>query len=167
MNSPKRGFTLTELTIVLAIASILFGLAIPQMSNFSLNAKLYNARNAIFTLLQLGRSQAVFKRTRVVVCPSLDGQRCSGGWDGGALVFHDGNNNRQHEDNETVFSVLNQQSVSGLQIRGNRRLVAFTPDGRSQGSNLSISFCIPGRAQGNSVVVSNAGRVRTGKIACS
>lgn len=163
----RSGFTLIEMVIVLAIAAILFGLAIPQMSEFALNARSTNSRNAIFTMLQLGRSQAVFKRTRVVVCPSLDGQRCSGDWDGGALVFHDGDNNRQHEVHETVFSVLDPQSVNGIKIRGNRRLVAFTPDGRSMGSNLSISFCVPGKAQGNSVVVSNAGRVRTGKIACS
>ena len=166
MKTHKSGFTLVELIIVLAIASILFGLAIPQMSQFAQSARVTSSRNAIFTLLQLGRAQAVFKRSRVVVCPSLDGLRCSGGWDGGALVFRDGNNNRQRENNETIFSAMDPQSLSGVQVHGNRRLVAFTPDGRSQGSNLSISFCIPGKAQGNSVVVSNAGRVRTGKIAC-
>ena len=80
MKTHKSGFTLVELIIVLAIASILFGLAIPQMSQFAQSARVTSSRNAIFTLLQLGRAQAVFKRSRVVVCPSLDGLRCSGGW---------------------------------------------------------------------------------------
>lgn len=167
MNFRGRGFTLIELIMVLAIASILFGLAIPQLSQFAQNARLTSSRNAVFTMLQLGRAQAIFKRTRVIVCPSGDGQHCSGGWDSGALVFHDGNNNRQHEPNETIFSVMDPQNLHGVRIQGNRRLVAFTPDGRSEGTNLSISFCLPGKPQGHSVVVSNAGRVRTGKIACS
>ena len=161
------GFSLIELMITIAIAAILFGIAVPQFSTVTQNARMTSARNGLFTAFQLARTEAVSRRVHVVVCASAEGVSCSGSWDRGALVFVDANRNRQRENNERLLTQFNADAFKNLTVQGGRRLTSFGPDGRSGGSNQTLAFCSPGRADGLSVVVSNVGRVRMGKATCN
>jgi len=160
------GFTLIELMIGIAVAAILFGLAVPQFSTVTQNARMTSARNGLYAAMQLARTEALTRRVHVVVCASADGESCSASWDSGALVFVDTNRNRQRESSERLLTQFSPDSFKNLDVKGGRRLTSFGPDGRSGGSNQTLAFCAPGRADGLSVVVSNAGRVRMGKAVC-
>ncbi len=163
----SSGFTMIELMISIAVAAILFGIAVPQFSSITQNARMTSARNGLFTAFQLARTEAITRRMHVVVCASAEGERCGGVWDSGSLVFIDANRNRQRESSERLLTQFSPDSFKNLAVRGNRSLTSFGPDGRSGGSNQTLAFCAPGRADGLTVVVSNAGRIRMGKVACS
>jgi len=125
-----------------------------------------SARNGIFTAFQLARTEAITRRAHVVVCASTEGERCSGAWESGALVFVDANRNRQRESSERLLTQLSADDFKNLGVQGSRSLTSFGPDGRSGGSNQTLAFCAPGRTDGLSVVVSNVGRIRMGKTVC-
>ena len=162
----KPGFSLIELMIAISVAAILFGIAVPQFSTLTQNARISSARNGLFTAFQLARTEAITRRAHVVVCASADGESCSGAWVGGVLVFLDTNRNRQHESSERLLTQFTPDAFKNLAVNGGRRLTSFGPDGRSGGSNQTVAICAPGRNDGLSVVISNAGRVRMGKVAC-
>ena len=162
-----RGFSLIELMIVIAIAAILFGIAVPQFSTVTQNSRISSARNGLFTAFQLARTEAITRRMHVVVCAGAAGTSCSGAWESGVLVFVDANRNRQHESNERLVTQFTADAFKNLAVQGSRRLTSFGPDGRSGGSNQTVAICAPGRSDGLSVVVSNAGRVRMGKSVCN
>ena len=163
----RCGFTLIELMISISVAAILFGIAVPQFSRITQNARMTSARNGIFTAFQLARTEAITRRAHVVVCASTEGERCSGAWESGALVFVDANRNRQRESSERLLTQLSADDFKNLGVQGSRSLTSFGPDGRSGGSNQTLAFCAPGRTDGLSVVVSNVGRIRMGKVVCS
>jgi type IV fimbrial biogenesis protein FimT len=163
----QTGFTLIEVMISLAVLAISLGLAIPQFHNLMQGARISNAQNGLYSLFQLARGEALMRRQHVVVCASQDGQLCAGSWQQGALVFVDHNRNRQHERNEKIISQFTNAEMRQLSITGNRLLSAFLPTGRASGSNQSLTICAPGRKTGGAVVISNAGRVRTGKASCA
>ena len=166
LHAKLSGFTLIELMISIAVAAILFGIAVPQFSTVTQNARMTSARNGLFTAFQLARTEAITRHVHVVVCASSDGESCSGNWDGGALVYVDANRNRQREGNERLLTQFSHDIFKNLEVKGGRRLTSFGPDGRSGGSNQTLAFCAPGRSDGLSVVVSNVGRVRMGKAVC-
>jgi prepilin-type N-terminal cleavage/methylation domain-containing protein len=63
----SRGFTLTELAIVMVIAGVLAGICIPGLISWKTRADL---RGAIYTLrcdMQMARSRAIRENTRVVM----------------------------------------------------------------------------------------------------
>ena len=153
--------------ISISVAAILFSLAVPQFSKITQTARMTSARNGIFTAFQLARTEAITRRVHVVVCASAEGERCSGAWESGALVFVDANQNRQRESSERLLTQLSADDFKNLGVQGSRSLTSFGPDGRSGGSNQTLAFCAPGRTDGLSVVVSNVGRIRMGKTVCS
>src|SRR3569832_1420828 len=79
----SRGFTLVELLIVLAIASVVLGAGIPSFANFIRSVKLTSATNDFFASIIMARSEAAKRRSRVAMCKSSDGNTCAvaGGWE--------------------------------------------------------------------------------------
>jgi len=169
-----HGFTLVELLVVMAIAAILAGVAVPSMRDLVKSMRLTSATNDLFGSLMLARSEAVKRNDRVVLCKSTDGTSCAqaGGWEQGWLVFHDANNNGQREGAEEI--VQRAQALSSeLRLGGNiyvAKYISYTPDGVSKlisGAFQSgtITLCNassrPGPAR--QIVLSPAGRPRVQK----
>ncbi len=72
LNSIKlsKGFTLIELMIVIAIASILMTLAVPSFSLMINNSKVTSTTNEFISSLNLARSEALKRSGNVSVCKS-------------------------------------------------------------------------------------------------
>lgn len=68
MKTRNRGFTLLELMVVLVIAGILFGLAIPAMGNFLRSSRMTAAANDMVAALHFARSEAMKRRVAITVC---------------------------------------------------------------------------------------------------
>lgn len=89
------GFTIVELMIVLAIAAILFGVAVPNMRTFILNSRLTTHTNDLIADLNLARSEATKRSQRVVMCKSADPRAATpacttaGTWATGRIIFVD------------------------------------------------------------------------------
>lgn len=73
-----RGFTLTEVLIVVMIASILAAAALPAYNDFVKNQRVKNASFDLFSALVLARSEAVTRNASVTVARS--GSDWASGW---------------------------------------------------------------------------------------
>lgn len=84
----KRGFTLIELIVTIAIAAILLTIAIPNFRTFSMNNRMATQANDLITALNLARSEAVKRSANVTVCASSNSTSCTGTWAQGWIVQH-------------------------------------------------------------------------------
>jgi type IV fimbrial biogenesis protein FimT len=138
MKTPMRGFTLLELMVVLVIASVLLGIGIPAMGNFFRNARMTAAANDLLAAMYLARSEAIKRRSPVVVCASnnpLDADAdcvTSGGTErlvnsaNGWIVFVDGD--------------ADGRRAAGEQLLQAHEPLAATIVGRSSNSPLRLSY---------------------------
>lgn len=89
-SKQNSGFTLVELLITLAIVAIVATQAVPNFRVMVQNNKLIAKKNEFITTLNLARSEAVKRGTRVTVCASTNKTACnSDDWSKGWIVFSD------------------------------------------------------------------------------
>lgn len=83
---PHNGFTLLELIIVMAIASITYLVATPNLHYFT-HMKYGNLNmQQIQQAINYARSLAILYKQDIVICPSIDRIKCATYWDHGLLV---------------------------------------------------------------------------------
>jgi len=84
------GFTLFELLITVAIATILIGVAVPSFTSMSKSNKMTSTVNELVYSLNITRSEAM-KSNRASICVSSDQATCAatGSWQSGWIVFSD------------------------------------------------------------------------------
>jgi type IV fimbrial biogenesis protein FimT len=164
----EHGFSLYEVLVTLAVISIISAVAFPAYQQLISSQRIASAVNSLVTALHTARSEAIKRRERAVLCPSLDGQICRSNstgdtaWEDGYLVFIDRNANNELDADDVVVWLSGAQE--GLQIRSsaNREHVTYQPNGMASGSNLTFAFCDKrGEGTPRAVIVSNSGRPRT------
>src|SRR5690349_25053520 len=116
----RRGFTLLELLIGLAIAAIALALAIPGLGRWLAEQQLQDRADALLRGLDLARSEAIRTGSRVDVCPA--GLRCGGGalpWESGWVVIADA----ARADGPAIAG--ERASPPNVTIRGNRPVADY------------------------------------------
>lgn len=86
------GFSLIELTVVLAVAAVLTMAAAPSFADLIRRNRIAAANNDLVATLQYVRAEALQRGQAVSVCASGDQATCSGGsdWETGWIVLLDG-----------------------------------------------------------------------------
>ena len=175
-SSLPRGFTLTELLVVLTIVALLATVAMPSLATVMDSMRLSSASNSFLANLQLARSEAIKRNGRVVLCKSADGTACagSGGWEQGWIVFHDANNNGAFDNGETVIERA-QPLASGLKFTGNlsvNRYVSFVSTGATklvsgafQAGTFTLCQQSASGGQAHQIILNAVGRPRMQKVA--
>lgn len=158
-----RGFSLIELFMTLTVASILLGIALPNVKQMRERQGFIAVQHQLMGGFHQARSLAVTRGRPAAICPTADGIQCRGGgiWDNGWLVFVDINRNGRRDADEPIERVHLEYPPS-LQIRSSaqRPMAMFRPNGGSGASNLSLRLCSEdGRALGG-LVLNNTGRLR-------
>ncbi|MCW8904562.1 GspH/FimT family pseudopilin [Sedimenticola sp.] len=158
------GLTLLELLITLAIGGITLSLAIPAMGALTGNNARSSSINTMISHIQLGRSEAITRARRTILCPSLDGQTCNDSiiWDQGYILVEDSNNNKTVDSDDTLLRVF-QGLSDRITVHSTllRKRILFNPLGMSPGYNLTLSFCDKQQVvEPKAVIVSNTGRPR-------
>lgn len=94
-SSRSRGFTLIELVIVLVIAGIVGGYAIPSWRTYVQNGRIVTYTNELVADINLARSEAILRGARVVICKSANPEAAAptctaaGAWTTGRIIFVD------------------------------------------------------------------------------
>lgn len=167
MAGRMRGFTLVEFMVTVAVLGIVLGLGVPGFAALSERMRTLNALHLLTASLAQARMEAIRRNAPVAACPSADGLRCTEGvaWEGGWILFTDPARLGRPRSRGDVLQVF-EPIGPGLRLRATsgRRLVRFTPNGWSAGSNVSIRLCGKPGAPGGllaAVIVNNAGRIRS------
>lgn len=92
------GFTAIELIAIVTIVGILLAVAIPSFQSLIQRQRLTTAANALFMAVNLTRSEAIQRGTRVDLVPAGDGHSWNDGW----VIFVDTNGNRRPDAGETI-----------------------------------------------------------------
>jgi len=162
-----KGFTLYELLVTLAIASVLAAMS------FRVGAVLHDSRlsttaNELLTHLALARSEAVKRQLPVSVCKSANGMQCNGdlSWADGWLVFVDIDRDGNIDADDTIVWT---SSRPGELMRfvyrgfpgGTPRFVTFLPTGFTNEQNGTFYICDHrGAGPTREVVLDKPGRAR-------
>lgn len=93
----RPGFTLLELMIVLAVLSILFASALPDLSNMLAGRQLRSASADLLAAINDTRAQAIARR-RVVTLLAENGD-----WQQGWMIVVDANANRSPDPDEAIL----------------------------------------------------------------
>lgn len=80
----RRGFTLIELMVTVALVAVLMVLAVPSFITFQRNAELTSTANSFLATLTAARAEAMKRQLRVFVVPKKDGD-----WGSGWMAFVD------------------------------------------------------------------------------
>jgi len=132
----QKGFSLTEMLVVVAIVAILFGIAVPSYRYIANASRMSSEINALLGDLMYARAEAIREGQTVSLCVSADGANCSGStaWQTGWIVFPDPAAN----DTPAAGSVLRQQQA----------FTGTTPDTLTPNNPISaVSFNRNGFAQ--------------------
>lgn len=133
------GFSLVESLSVIAVLGVLAGVAVPSFQSLGGSMRVSSASNELLADLLLARSEAIKRRTRVVVCKSGDGQACatSGTWQQGWIVFADLDGNGLRAEAEPLLQ-RQPGGAAALRISGNASLasyVAYVANGSTRLTN--------------------------------
>ena len=161
-----RGFTLIEALVVLVVAALLLGLAVPALSNASEAVHNGSAQAALGGSILGAVSHSAVTGTEVVLCPGdADGCRPSIDWSRGWVAFADIDGDRQRDPADTLLKRV--EALGGdvhLRSTPGRTRLVFQPNGGNAGSNVTFTLC-DGRGAEKAVtlVLANNGRLRSGK----
>jgi type IV fimbrial biogenesis protein FimT len=139
-KSRTGGFTMIELMVTLAVASILVGILAPNMRVFLLNNQLSGGVNDMLHSIQVARTEAIKRQpppgAGVVVCgtaaPTVadTALSCDYATFKAWFVFVDSNGNWQHDANETVIERHGLLDASVfVKTDANARIVSFAASG--------------------------------------
>ncbi|CAM2940116.1 Tfp pilus assembly protein FimT-like protein [Ectopseudomonas mendocina] len=148
----QSAFSLYDLLIVLALASVGISVAVPSLAALQQKSERDTLRNHLHVSLNHARLQAILNNTSVELCGSIDGATCSQDWSQGW---------RMHVMNTPEHVVLIQQHRGSATLKwaGFDSRIRFHSNGTSPSSNGRFFQC-----KGNDIawqlILNRQGRVR-------
>jgi len=175
-NAPlgRRGVTLVELVIALAIAALLVVIASPGFADWILEGEVMNEARHLAAAMSVARSEAIKRGDRVNLCKSRDRLNCdaSASWGDGFIVFVDADHDGQVDGGVEPILRIAEAAPHGISVSGNHPVadyVSFTGLGTARLLNGAlqmgtITVCRSGR-RAVDVILVQTGRVRIAKSA--
>ncbi len=175
-NGPMKnssGFTLYELMIVVALASILLSVGVPSFRGVLMDNRLISDTNQFVASINLARSSAVKFQREATICvvsdPMANVPSCSGStdWSQGWMVWVDKDRDVVTDANEviSVFQPLDD-TMTFTASAANR----FSFDARGFGNTAADNLTLCDNRSGETgrvIRVNNVGRTHVADEACS
>ena len=138
----SRGFTLIELLIVVTIAAILLGLAVPSFTRLIQSSTISSNVNTFLADLRFARSEAIRLGGGVVMCRSSNPEATASatcgtgslvGWETGWIIFQDLNNSLTRSSGEPLLRAQGPiTAIDSIPEAGAATKFRFTATGRLQ-----------------------------------
>lgn len=158
-----KGLTLIELIVTLAVSTIIFTFAVPEVRTlFKLNENAVTV-NKLVSDFAYSRNEAIKRMRDVVVCKSSDSLTCNNksAWQDGWIIFVDEvNNDKQRSPDEPLLKV---QQALGNHIKitfssfNSKNRVVYRPSGIADYSNGTFRFCINNEQYHKDLILSRPG----------
>lgn len=163
------GFTLLELMVALAVASVLVVVAVPSFRDLLRRNQVSSANNALLADLGYARSEAITRGSIVSICPSSDGTTCSVGtqaYESGWLVYTYTPGNAvagtAYDDSKKTTNLLLRYTMArnGASIEADSDdIVSFGSQGQTLPAGTTHTFWTCFRPKGESGGGSSTGKV--------
>ena len=170
----KRGYTIIELLVVLAVVGIAASIAVPAWRQLDASSRL-GAHVALYAqALHTARTLAVSSGRHVSLCPLDANGRCDGNWDQDLTLFYDDARRGELVEPGDAIALVAIPGNERMDVRwngfGERRFLNVRSTGRYR-QNGRFRFCPHGQvagsiAQGRAIVVNVTGRTRVEKTTC-
>lgn len=167
-----RGFTLTELIIVVVIAAVLMAIAVPNLQQFLLNNARTTRLNELVLALNVARSEAITLRDTVTVCrAALPATACAAddNWEDGIVVRADRNGDGDITDLDDLVRVFDLGAGDTITFLGEDgggaavSAVTYGPTGQLNSAQTGVHWihCDErGASDARAVILSAAGQPR-------
>jgi type IV fimbrial biogenesis protein FimT len=137
----RRGFTLVELAVVLAIAAVTMSVALPDLRQMIRSQQLKAAVGDLFGAIDLARTQAIARGRKVMLVPA---DSAAVDWSGGWVVFVDADGDRRPGGAEEVI-MRHEALAPGIAVDGvfssqqGAAYLAYNSMGRSCSDTSSLA----------------------------
>lgn len=162
MAQQLRAYSLYELLITLAVATVVVGVGVPEFSEIVARSRQRVEINALFHAIYAARKQSISARRAVSLCPSPDGQQCTPGtdWSGGWIMFI--NNDRDSPPRVDAGEMILKHHVVSPAVRLTANRQGFTSRGTwLRTTNGTVVACdSANRVVPRALVISYTGRPR-------
>lgn len=166
VTKKEFGFSLIDLLFTLVLLSVLLSLAFPAYKYLMVEIRLLALTERVTSALNYARSEAIRHRSVAVLCPSENGQTCSGQWRNGWIIVL-GRYTANFSENSLlrVYPPLNKHEFLIWHGAGNRGFVQLNPDGSAYGHNGNFVVCVKVLATSTVwlIKMSATGRIRIDK----
>lgn len=179
-----RGFTLIELMVTLAVATILLTVGIPSFRDLIEKHRISSHTNLMVGVLQLARSEAIKRGSNLVIlCKSSNGSGCSSSisWKDGWLLFADKNADKAYTAGADEL-IRQYDAMPKLVITTGNNFqcwIGFRANGYPEGGgttcagglvgNGTFSICAASTdptQNGRRIIINKIGRIRTEDKTC-
>lgn len=166
MNRDKvSGFTLVELLITLAIATILLTVGVPAFQSLVKDKRMDKTVQTLITDLEIAKSEAMTRNQSVIVCrhngATATPTACdnSADWKDGWVIFVDTNADNKVDTDELLR--VTAALGPGLELSYSSATITFNSRGFASGSAGTLELCDDrGYSDGMKLIVSSSGFVQ-------
>ncbi len=163
----SSGFSLTETLVVMAVAAMLAGIAVPSFAGWMRETRLTSMTNELLSTLHFARSEAIKRNRRVTLCSSVTQDRCAEniGWQFGWIVFEDRDGDGRRTNSEQILSVAARQGPASRMSGSTsvRDYVSYVPTGETRTRSGALQMGVVTACEGGAakrVVIAATGRPR-------
>lgn len=161
----SRGFSLVETLMVIVVAAILAGIAVPSFAALMRETRLTSVTNDLLSALYFARSEAVKRNRRVTLCTSIIQGECAEniGWQYGWMVFEDRDGDGHRSGAEQIL-VVSARQERAMTISGNasvRDYISYVPTGETRSRSGALQMGVLTACDGGSakrLVIAATGR---------
>lgn len=160
-----RGHSLLEIFITLGIIGIIMSFSLPSYQGIVQQTTGKSLLKLLASHIAIARSHAIAANLTVTLCPSSDGQTCSGTWSDGYIVFSDRNMDRTiNQDDRLIRSHQASFNFGSITWRAfqNRQYLQINAMGFMRHQSGNFTYCpynnMPAHA--HQIIVNATGRTR-------